>query len=181
MKLKLRKADRQKQDIIQQAIRRGLPLVGLFAATTLAAGTSETAGTAIDGDLAAPKTRQVATPGKPATGAKDATGPQATVPTGDKKLETITSPGIIMPPVAPPLQLPKETATYVVKSGDTFNRIAKTYRISPEILKELNHFTPEQAARLQVGQKIVVPKIGNRNHEAIGPIIVGKTAPTKQK
>lgn len=152
MKFKLHKSDQKKQDLIQHAIRHGLPLVGLFAATTLAAGTSETSGAAVDGDVMVPKNRQTAS---------SETTASTPVPPVERKVFVTAG---VMP--APPRALPKETEIYVVKAGDTLDRIAKTYKVSLEILKELNNFTHDQASRLKIGQKIIVPKAGNRNSEA---------------
>lgn len=49
---------------------------------------------------------------------------------------------------------------YVIKSGDTPEKIARRAGVKLSALMEANHMTEEAARRLQVGQKIVIPGKG---------------------
>ena len=55
-----------------------------------------------------------------------------------------------------PVNLPHITgaAVYLVKSGDTLSRIAKTHRTSVKAIREANNLTTD---RLSVGQKLNIP------------------------
>lgn len=50
---------------------------------------------------------------------------------------------------------PEWTGSYVVERGDTLSAIAARYKVSVQALQERNHI--EQANRIVVGQKLVVP------------------------
>jgi len=49
---------------------------------------------------------------------------------------------------------------YIVKAGDTPERIARRAGVRLSALMEANHFTEEKARRLRIGQKIVIPGKG---------------------
>jgi len=181
--MKLHKSDRKKQNTIQQAVRRGLPLAGLLAATTLAAGCGETAKPgAIMGESPSSESRQPVirgdiTQAEPTPGAPSGEVLPGPAPEGIP----VATPGMPVPP-PPPLELPKETAVYVVRSGDTLSRIARSHQVSLAVLKALNHFSNEQAGLLQVGQKIIVPAKSNRDNENVVPVsTLGKPAPSGRK
>jgi len=47
--------------------------------------------------------------------------------------------------------------TYVVKSGDTMGKIAAQHHVRLAALMQANNMTEEQARRLKIGQKLVIP------------------------
>jgi len=49
-----------------------------------------------------------------------------------------------------------EQLSYVVKEGDSLEKIAKDHKISIQTLKDANHF---EGDLIKVGQKIVIPKV----------------------
>lgn len=68
---------------------------------------------------------------------------------------------------------------YIVKAGDTPERIARRAGVKLSALMEANNFTEEKARRLQIGQKIVIPGKGAAKAEAKKPAAEAKPAAPK--
>jgi membrane-bound lytic murein transglycosylase D len=64
-----------------------------------------------------------------------------------------------------------EFKTHVVRKGDTFSRIAKSYRVDPEPLLAINAM--KKAGRLKVGTNLLIPVPKDRE---AGPIAMAKAA-----
>jgi len=52
-------------------------------------------------------------------------------------------------------ETPDDAKIHIVKSGDTFSKIAKQYKVSVEAIEKANPNT--SSSKLQIGQKIVIP------------------------
>jgi len=204
MGLKLGKSDRKKQDLIQQALRCGVPLVTLLAASTLSAAGESTEGVLVTKGVPPPPRAQntapadtTATATTPATAQNPSDNNNATprkVATIGKRapaVTTATSATTQNPPKIDRAALQKaitesdqvfpESDTYVVKPGDTLDLIAKTYGVPLADLKNLNKFDDKKAAKLKIGQKIMVPKKKNQTNESGKGGMVGGTSPAEKK
>ncbi len=182
MKFKLQKTNRKKQDAIQKAIKNGLPLAGLLAGAAISTGCGEKNAPMVMGEIAPVEVTRSAVRGDVAPVESTSSNSGSETKRMIMGETPVPAPiGFLPPPVPPPLVLPRETETYVVKSGDRLSLIAKSYDVSLEVLKALNNFTGEQANHLQVGQKIIVPRKNNQDNEKAPLPTLGKPAPVDLK
>lgn len=161
MKFSLKKSGRKRQEAIREAVRNGVSLAGMLAAAaTFTAGCAEKTAPAIDGDIAVSESRQPATQGDRAVRGKIPAAELQPAPTLEQTPWVAGGPttGFILHPASPLVELPKETTEYIVQKGDTLTRIARRQGTTLAVLKGLNQFSDEDANRLKVGQKLLVPK-----------------------
>lgn len=71
------------------------------------------------------------------------------------------------------------SGSYVVKSGDTIGSIAKAHGIGPSTLLAANGMTNDDARKLKVGRKLVIPAKGATASMASTAAKAGKSAPAK--
>lgn len=97
-------------------------------------------------------------------------------------VKSYKTPGLPPPPakqmpvvglIAMPQQYPLPP-TYVVKRGDTLFAIAQKHNVSVKVLRKLNNLSEEEAEKLSVGQKILLPQPDNRKNERPGVDVRGK-------
>ncbi len=71
------------------------------------------------------------------------------------------------------------SGSYVVKSGDTIGSIAKAHGIGPSTLLAANGMTNDDARKLKVGRKLVIPAKGATHSMASTAAKAGKSASAK--
>jgi len=163
MKYHLNESSQKRQKAILDALKTGVPLAGLLAVTALAGGGCGSSKPIVGIIAPVPAENSRATaqqPNRPNENPAPALlGKPGEIPANgvnEKKPEMPTTPGT-PPPPEHQLELPKQTAVYRAVKGDTMWKIAQAHNTTLEVLLALNRMSREQAAKIIVGQEIVVP------------------------
>lgn len=162
MKYHLNESSQKRQKAILDALKTGIPLAGLLAVTAIVGsgcGSSEP----ITGITVENSKAPAQEPNRPNENKEPALRGKPLIPgesspneINEKKPDVPSTPGAPLP-VERQLELPKQTTVYLVVKGDTMWKIAKTHNTTLEVLLALNQMDRAQAAKIMVGQKIVVP------------------------
>jgi len=166
MKYQLNESSQKRQKAILDALKTGVPLAGLLAVTALSGGgcssseslTGDTASVSAQSSKApAPQPNRPNEDNEPALRGKPVIpGESFSNEINEGNPVTTTIVGAPLPPECR-LELPKQTAVYRVVKGDTMWKIAKMHNIKLDVLLALNQMSREQAAKIIVGQEIIVP------------------------
>lgn len=81
----------------------------------------------------------------------------APVPTATAPVAATPAP-VSSPAISAPAPAPAATATHTVSAGETLTSIARRYNTTIAKIMQANNMTPEQAHRLSIGQRILVPR-----------------------
>jgi len=166
MKYHLNESSQKRQKAILDALKTGVPLAGLLAVTALTGGgcgsserlTGDIAPVAAESSKApAPQPNRPNENPEPALRGKPAiVGDIPANGINEGKPDIPPLPGAPLPPERQ-LELPKQTAVYRAVKGDTMWKIAQTHNTTLDVLLALNRMSREQAAKIIVGQEIIVP------------------------
>ena len=166
MKYHLNESSQKRQKAILDALKTGVPLAGLLAVTALVGGgcgSSEP----LTGKIAPVRVENPKAPAQQPNRLNENQEPAlrgkpvilGDIPANvinEEKPETVVTAGAPLPPEHR-LELPKQTAVYRVVKGDTMWKIAKAHNTTLDVLLALNQMSREQAAKIIVGQEIIVP------------------------
>lgn len=166
MKYQLNESSQKRQKAILDALKTGVPLAGLLAVTALSGGgcgsseplTGDIAPVAAESSKApAPQPNRPNEDKEPVLRGKPVIpGESFSNEINEGKPVTTTIVGAPLPPERQ-LELPKQTAVYRAVKGDTMWKIAKAHNTTLDVLLALNRMNREQAAKIIVGQEIIVP------------------------
>lgn len=166
MKYQLNESSQKRQKAILDALKTGVPLAGLLAVTALTGGgcgsSDSTVGITapVPAESAKAPAPQLNRPNEnqdPALRGKPVTvGDIPANGINEGKPDIPPLPGAPLPPERQ-LELPKQTAVYRAVKGDTMWKIAKAHNTTLDVLLALNRMSREQAAKIIVGQEIIVP------------------------
>ena len=96
-----------------------------------------------------------------ATAPTAAATPVATPPPAAAPAPVVAPAPVATPAPAPAAALPPGTTAgiyYTVRQGDTLSTIARRYNTTIAKIMQANNMTAEQAHRLSIGQKILLPR-----------------------
>ena len=166
MKYQLNESSQKRQKAILDALKTGVPLAGLLAVTALSGGGcgSSDSTVGIIAPVSAESSKAPAPqPNRPNENPEPALRGKSTIvgeipanEINEGKPDIPPLPGAPLPPERQ-LELPKQTAVYRAVKGDTMWKIAQTHNTTLDVLLALNRMSREQAAKIIVGQEIIVP------------------------